>query len=746
MDSSEPKHHSEKFLPWLAGLFFLVVTVFFFRHFLSLSGTMVVSKITDDLAGQFVWWRQFGFDELKKGHLALWNPRLYCGEPFFGGFQSALLYPPNWLFMCLPLPFALNFSMALHVFLAGWFTYLWVSARGSHPVSALMGGLMFMFGAAYVLHLVPGHLPNLCTMVWIPLIFLAIDQYRKELKTKWILMGMAVMALQVFSGHIQYVYYTGVITAIYALCNLPEKKKLQFLGGISLIYIGAVLLSAVQLMAGWAAMVEGARSQTLDIGFLDIADISPERLWCLLMPEFFGGYQAYWGGGMYHEGVVFVSVTAFVLALFALKVSPNQQKKFFVFLILGMLAVAVGTRLPFFVLFCKYFPLFDHFRGIGKLNIFITICLIALSAMGMDEVFRNPSSLGKLASGAFKGALVFMAVGFIFVIVPRFGLPRHFDPFLIHIPQMVWGIWQCALTLLVLAGMALLGLRWKPMRYGFVALAFLELFTFASANLPSFDLTALRKEVSKIQTLYDQDPGDYRVYTRSTNYALGTTGGSVWGDDPAFTLRYNRFSTQKENNRFYYPHEDDANPPWSKAMEMTRLKYVLFKEQGSWVPEKTGLHPVARAELVHHWTVKPMDEVFPALMDSRFNPRESVYLESDPGMQTGSAKQKGQVALKDISSDAVEISAQVASPQILVISDCYSKDWKASAAADSTQRTYRVMPANGFQMGIPLESGTHHFVLQYRPHAFVIGSWISWIAWFLWIGVFFFTVPLSRRP
>ncbi|HTA76583.1 MAG TPA: YfhO family protein [bacterium] len=724
----------------------MAVTIFFFRHFLSFSGTMVVSKITDDLAGQFVWWRQFGFDELKKGHLALWNPHLYCGEPFFGGFQSALLYPPNWLFMFLPLPFALNFSMALHVFLAGWFTYLWVSARGSHPVSALMGGFMFMFGAAYVLHLVPGHMPNLCTMVWIPLIFLAIDQYAKEFKTKWILIGMAVMALQVFSGHIQYVYYTGVITVIYALCNLPEKKKLQFLGGISLIYIGAVLLSAVQLMAGWAAMVEGARSQVLDIDFLDIADISPERLWCLLMPEFFGGYEAYWGGGMYQEGAVFVSVTAFVLALFALRVSPNKQKKFFVFLALGMLAVAVGKRLPFFVLFCKYFPLFDHFRGIGKLNIFVTMCLIALSAMGMDEVFRNPSSLGKLASGAFKGAVAFMAVGLVFIIAPCFGMPRRFDPFLIHIPQMTWGVWQCALTLLVLAGMALLGLRWKPMRYGFVVLAFLELFAYASDNLPSFDLTALKQEVSKIQTLYDQDPGDYRVHIRSLNYALGTTGGSIWGDDPAVTLRYSRFSTQSGNYEFYYPHIEDTNPRWSQALELTRLKYVFLKDRGSFVVEKTGLHPMARAELVSRWTVKPIDEVFPALMDSRFNPHQSVYLESDPGIPSVYSKQKEQVVLKDISSDAVEITTQLISPQILVISDCYSKDWKATAAADSTQKNYQVMPANGFQMAIPLESGAHHFILQYRPNAFVIGSWISWISWFLWIGFFFFTVPLSRRP
>src|SRR5208282_4261617 len=101
-----------------------------FWRFLSPSTHWVLSRDNEDLAGQFLWWRQFGFEELKKGHLALWNPFVYCGEPFFGGFQSALLYPPNWLFMFLPLPFAVNLSIALHTFLAGWFTFLWARNRG----------------------------------------------------------------------------------------------------------------------------------------------------------------------------------------------------------------------------------------------------------------------------------------------------------------------------------------------------------------------------------------------------------------------------------------------------------------------------------------------------------------------------------------------------------------------------------------------------------------------------------------
>ncbi len=96
--------------------------------------------------------------------------------------------------MVLPLPFALNFDFARHVFLSGWFTSLWISRRGSHPASALTIAFGFMFGGATFLHLVPGHLPNLNTMAWIPLVFLAVDGCLARVEKKWILLGIKPFA------------------------------------------------------------------------------------------------------------------------------------------------------------------------------------------------------------------------------------------------------------------------------------------------------------------------------------------------------------------------------------------------------------------------------------------------------------------------------------------------------------------------------------------------------------------------
>src|SRR4051812_5097420 len=89
----------------------------------------VVAQKDTDVALQFLPWRKFGFDQLRHGNLALWNPHIFGGAPYFAGFQSALLYPPNWLHLIMPVGLAINWITTVHVFLAGLFMYLWCRHR-----------------------------------------------------------------------------------------------------------------------------------------------------------------------------------------------------------------------------------------------------------------------------------------------------------------------------------------------------------------------------------------------------------------------------------------------------------------------------------------------------------------------------------------------------------------------------------------------------------------------------------------
>ena len=61
-----------------------------------------LSASTNDMVSEFVSWRTYLAESLPHGHLPLWNSITYGGYPFLGGFESAVLYPPNLLSLSLP--------------------------------------------------------------------------------------------------------------------------------------------------------------------------------------------------------------------------------------------------------------------------------------------------------------------------------------------------------------------------------------------------------------------------------------------------------------------------------------------------------------------------------------------------------------------------------------------------------------------------------------------------------------------
>lgn len=735
------------FSPWLASGIFLLATLILCWPFLGPRGHIVLSKAVDDLANQSLWWRKFGFGEFAQGRFPLWNPRLFCGAPFFGDFQSALLYPPNWLYLVLPLPFAVNFGIALHVFLGGLFTYFWVLKRGAHPLSALMGGFLFMFGGAYFSRIVPGHLPNLCEMVWIPVILLAVDAYRTERKFHWLLLGMAGFALQVFAGHVQYLYYTAVFTAVYAVCTMPAQKKIPFLSGFLLMGLGGALIGAVQLLAGWDAAAESLRNHKLPIDIVDIADMTPERLWCLVWPDLFGHWNDYWGGGFYWEGVVVLGLTGFVLALFGIQSGHQPQKKFFIFSALFMALLAVGKRTPLFIAFYHWFPLFASFRGVGKVDILITLCLIALAVMGMDRVMKNPDQARQWAKPLFKG-LVFMAgLSLVFYGVNFFAGPRLMSK---------WGHQAAGVSVDFLRSTLVLGIlyllcrfipRHPSLRIALVVLACLEPFLFAWNARPFFDYQVFQAKADAVERLYRDDPGDYRVLADSSNYTLGTKGFDIWGDDPVVPNRYAKFAAAVEqcdpDQAFMLKSQFQKFTP---ALGLVRLRYVLNEKGEGLEPEKETWKEAPRAFVSDWWSVEPMDETIRDAARTGFDWRKTVLLETDPGISAQAVSLKAQVQVKDLSSDEMEITASLNKPAILVITDNYSRGWKASALPGSTQSSFKVLPADGFLRGIPLQAGNQHLLLEYRPWVFVIGKWISILSLTLFLVLGGFTLPgILRR-
>ncbi len=71
-----------------------------------------------DAIAQYYPWRVFYASSMSHGHIPLWNPHQFCGTPFLANGQSAVLYPPNLLFLVFSPITAFTIFAALHLFLA----------------------------------------------------------------------------------------------------------------------------------------------------------------------------------------------------------------------------------------------------------------------------------------------------------------------------------------------------------------------------------------------------------------------------------------------------------------------------------------------------------------------------------------------------------------------------------------------------------------------------------------------------
>src|SRR6185295_574139 len=139
-------------------------------------------------------------------------------------------------------------TIALHVWGIGCFMLVWLRQRGLTFLSAFFGGVIVMFCGAFYPHIFAGHLPQLCAMTWAPLIFACIDALFRTQRLTWALLGTFAVAMQVLAGFPQYVFYTGIIAALYAALRLIRNWSWRVAVALLGICIGGALLAAVQLL------------------------------------------------------------------------------------------------------------------------------------------------------------------------------------------------------------------------------------------------------------------------------------------------------------------------------------------------------------------------------------------------------------------------------------------------------------------------------------------------------------------
>ncbi len=757
-----------------AAVFFGALTLFVFGRVLVGDADRVLSNEDADLAMQFVHWRSFGFGEMRAGHLPLWNPHIFSGAPFLGGFQSALLYPPNWLYLVLPLGRAINVGIALHVFLGGFFMYLWARERGLRPLAGALAGVLFMFSGPYFAHIYAGHLPNLCAMVWGPLIFLAIDRWLERRTVGAVLLGGGAVALQILAGHPQYVFYTGIAAGFYVVLGLiPARRRWQAAAGLALMPVVAVALSAVQLLEGFHAAGESVRSHGVTFAFAALFSFPPENFLTAAVPGFFGEVCArtYWGRCAFWEMSLFIGATGTVFAIYGAVRGEAGQRFRLLAVAAVLLLLALGVHTPLFHWLYQHAPGFNKFRGQSKFIYPAVLCLIMLAASGFDALLAALWPETALIAGT-AGAGLLLAGGALFlwpggffpagtvlltqamnglydsgeVLLPHYQVQSlHFQA--VAAQNAVLALLLAADTLLILSFVLLVARRRPAVLGAVLLLAGAEMLLFAEGTLETFSLAGAQESPASDYLADHPLPAGTRILNQeNANLAMSIGARDLWGYDPGVVRRYAEFMADSQGidpARL----DEELNFTCNPALygSLLRCQDVFSPESTRAAdPIQVFAYPAAsvppRVWLVSEARVLPgRDPILGAMRAPGFDPRQTVCLETPPLPSPVSGPgAAGTATLLAETSDSLTVDATLARPAILVIPDTFCSGWRVrsllpSGARNPGQEDYQILPADYCLRAIPLAAGHHRLLVYYRPPAFVIGAWISALALVLYL-------------
>ncbi len=733
--------------PWLLAAAALIFVADGLRN-----GTLPSSP-RHDLPAQFLPWLEFGFRELRSGNLPLWNPHSFGGTPFLGAFESALLYPPNWLHLLLPPAPAVNLTVALHLALAGILTHAWCRRRGVSAEAALVGGAAYMFSAPLLLQLQAGHMPVLAGLAWVPGIFLCLEAWAQSRTRGWLLAGMGCVALQVLAGNPQIAYYTALLAGLRAAAAAWTYRSTVPLRGTAAVYAGAALLAAAQIGAGIEAASESIRGGSVPAKYAASFFLPIENMLTLIVPWIFGDERrfAYFGRWYLWEASLFCGLSTLVAGLAALR---GERRRWIspAFLLLATLALALGNQLPLYNLLRTTLPGWSALRGVAKFSGLACLFLAVLASEGVaalrDPRLAKRAALGTLAMGILAmGTAIWIGsaadapgAGMLGGLQERM-LAAAGAPIIPAVDGEAY--WRHALSFATReifdAGWALLALggflaaaarrpgliRWLP------AAVFLELGLFAWQARATCGLE--EGYPPRWREVLRGDAGDYRVlhdWNVHPNAAMRMGLEDVMGYSQLPTRRWIELIAASNG---YDPDQAVHLRPIRRLpgpLPMLRCRYVL--EPGLLTQPRRLPPELPRALLVSEWESRPDREArLKALTDPKFDPRRKVILEAAPNPEPAAGPPGGTVRVAARGTDWLEIEVGLKKPAILLVTDAFAAGWRA-VPLSGPQREMRVVPANHALRAVPLQAGDHRLRLEYAPIGFRIGRWVSLLALLAW--------------
>lgn len=761
---------------WLPlSLLFLLVMVFLHNGLFPLGGPQLLSSPYTDIRSYFYPILSFGFDVLSEGKIPLWNPYIYGGTPFIATLQAAIFYPLNCLYLILPISKAINWTIFLHLFLSGVFTYYLLKNYGRSRFGATVASIVYIFSAPHIMHIFAGHMVLLATIVWTPLMFLFLDRFIRGNGYKYGLFLSLTIALQLLAGYPQHLLYSLIALSLYLLFSLIwlyrkgvgwSKIRLKTLAFAAFIIL-ALLLSAVQILPA-AEMTKYSTRANLTYEWVSMFSFPPENLATFLIPDFFGDMLKvpYWGKNYLWEMTGYVGILPLILVFISIFCVRKRTVWFFGILAIASLILALGKYTPLLKLLYTYIPGFNLFRGNSKWIFLNAFSIAVISGFGADAVARGFKGLKnrRFTKGIIILALFIMAV-LALMLITHDGLwfkqaaqraiysGDFYGDSKIFMQEgfettAVACFRNCALktaVLILLGTTALLLYAHKKMGrkvfiVSFFALIILDLFSFGMRYMVTFDSRELYWN-RKVVNFLKQDKEPFRAIApdRDVNSGMASKIETLSGYDAIMLKRYSEFINLSQGKPIDKPNLWVNIIKVNKLTNLLNAKYIVLPSgtklnsppfslvfDNGQLSIYRDINALPRAFIVYNWKVmKSRDAIFKEVKSPEFSPAGCAIVEEEIGSEyfpvNKSANHSPVLKFVHYSPNKVTLEAQIDQPGLLILGDTYYPGWRAYIDDEET-KIYR---ANYIMRAIALPKGKHLVEFHYKPFSFKMGSIVS---------------------
>jgi hypothetical protein len=660
-----------------------VVAVVLFDWLLDESRTVPSGYLGGDLRAYFAPAFAYVHATLGAGDLPLWNPYALAGSPFLATHQPGVLYPLWWPFFFLSTAEGISGFVLVHLWLAGFFTWLFVRRLGVSAAAGLAAALAYML--SYWVLSGPFNPAYGATLAWVPGVFWALHRLLSSPGPRNAGLLAGATALAFLAGYAQGFLYLAQFASVYALFRIASSRagsRLPAAGWAVVAGAVAALLCCAQLLPSFELAGQGTRSlEGLPLGEAGASGSTVAELFALA-----------WGG-QGPEGLPWLTLPLAAVAL--LRRRPGASALFFAGSLLVLADFMRGTS---GVLFPVYFELpggslFRDPRRAGFLYAFAAAVLIALGAQRIEVRARR-----RLPALAFVSVLIAAGIGCERYLT----FPAKFSFLPLTQPES-------------LEGPAELSEFGRGLGDG--SRMFIELH-------PNGALPYRMGQMHGFGVLPDYEPLLPAAYGRFFDVE------GIWHGILAVLPRrvYSGFLARPDQlDWFAVSHYADAGlfPKRRGGVELQRAVGGEIVATGA-VPIVERRAALPRAFVARRLEVLPDDRAVLARMRAGSARRTALVTRADlaraglaPPRRT--ERNPGEVAIVETTANRVELRASCRAVCFVVLSDLDYPGWHA--LLDDAE--IPVVRTNYLFRGVEVPAGSHRLEFVYRPRAFTVGAALS---------------------